>query len=153
MAEVINRSQQVVTAGLSPKVSYSRVVSVNLEVPDDGAWHWAVTPTLGQRFWLLEVQIWAFPKPIAAKSTAFEFKAGTVRPQPGMDIADWQNILPIYVNGGALPAWSLNDGIDYMSWTMDKLFANEARRLGVRAMRSVGFGADGLYVSFKISEG
>lgn len=154
MVQVVNKSQQVATAGLNPKAEYSRVVSINVEVPDNNEWQFGVTPVLAQRFWLLEVQIWAFPKAVvAAQATVFEILTGTSEPKSAEALLNWDNILPIYGKGGVVGPWSMDDNRDYMSWTMEMLFQNMVRRFGVRAKRPVGFGQDGLYVSFKISEG
>jgi len=154
MVQVVNRSQQVVTAGFSPKAQYSRVISLNFEVPADGAWHFAATPKIGQRFWLLEVQVWCFPKEsVFPQSTAFEVRTGSQMPPIDGDIEDWDNILPVYTHGGGMSAWSLDDGRDYFSWRMKMLFKTVTRRLGVRARRSVGMGSDGIYASFEVSEG
>lgn len=152
--KVVNKSQQVVTSGLSPISAYSRVISAGLEVPADGAWHFAATPKLGQRFWLLAVQVWCFPRPYGPpQATEFEVRTGQETPPPAGDIENWENILPLHFPDGTMSSWSLDTGRDYISWGMKKLYKTVPRRLGIRARRADGFDDDGLWVSFEISEG
>lgn len=154
MAKVVNKSQQVTSKGLAPKGHYSRVVSLNMEVPADGQYWYAVVPKLGQKFWLLEVKVWCFPKEIAAgQATHFEVRSGLeLPPRVGPEV--WgDNILPVVAPVDVPQAWYFDDGRNYYSWRMDMLFTAVPRYLGIRAMRPALQGDDGIYASFKISEG
>lgn len=154
MVTTVNRRQPVVTAGLNPKAAYSRVISVNFEVPADGVWYFAATPGVGQRFWLLEVQVWCFPRPHGpAQSMAFEVRTGQAMPPVGGDIEEWDNVLPLYMPAGGMSPWSFDVGRDYFSWRMKRLYTAVPRRLGIRARKSVGHDDSGIYASFEISEG
>lgn len=154
MAQVVNKSQQVVTGGLKPGSAYSRVISVNMALDPDDVWRFAVSPSVGLSVRLLKVQIWFRAKAANVNQwTEFEVVSGSVFPNTigGMD--SWERILPVYDQTGAVGLWRCYDGRDNFSWDMCKIYSGQARRFGIVAMRSTNWGEDSVYASFHISEG
>ena len=153
MARIINKDQQVVRRGVSPRPYYSRVIGFFLYVIDDGNWHYANTPVLGQRIWLLRVTIRHCPRPAnPVNFTNYEILTGKTRPHTLADIGTWEYVIPNAAEADVNISFQIGDGCNEISESMSKLYDGEARRFGIIAQR-VGTGADKLWVSFLISEG
>ncbi len=61
MVTVVNRSQQVVAAGLQPRSAYSRVMALHADVADGvGNETYEYTDTFGQVLRLLRFDVWLF---------------------------------------------------------------------------------------------
>ena len=152
--QVVNRSQQVVTAGLSPKAEYSRVVSVAVDLDDDDLFRWAVTPKLGNKIWLLKVDVWVFPYVInEGMRVLFEIRQGDGEPTTENIFNSWENILPLYNEDMKMVEWKIYDGQSHRQWTMKRRFIGKSIRFGVKASRSINAGHSKIWVSFEISEG
>jgi len=154
MVQVVNRSQQVVTAGLRPAPAYSRVVSLRIQTILDGTARFAFSEVIGNRFLLLDVWVKVFWVAITADPyLAFRVNTGLGKVNTPAALYDWDDILP--VNVGGAPSWWHADARQYdFHWSMDKRFEREQRRLGLW-VSSIGSGlavADA-YASFRISEG
>lgn len=153
MAHTINKSQQMRVAGVYPISAYSRVVSFFLEIPQDGNWHHATTPVVGQRVWLLRVTIRHCPRgPNVANYTLFETMTGKTRALTLADIGAWERVIPNIADGGPSLSMRFGDGCNRYQEDMSRLYTGEARRFGVLAKR-VGAGTDQFQVSFLIAEG
>jgi len=153
MAQVINRSQQVVTAGLRPKAVYSRVVSCVAFVPTGPGAVYSHTPKLGNNVWLYKVRVWGAPKTAnMANQTLFRVLSGTEPVANAAEILEWENILPLVSPGFANEVWTSYDGSGVFEWTMNRFFTGQGRMFGFWAERGPN-GIDELYASFEISEG
>ena len=152
--QVVNESQLVRRALLSPEPPYSRVVSVALGLNDDGVWRFAYTGAVGQDVRLLGVKVWVIPRAVnAAQNTQIRVRAGSGVPGTLGSFVEWSNVLPLTTVPGADVPFTIYDGINDMEWTMKKLYQGQARRFGINAMRGLGFGDDVVQASFHISEG
>jgi len=153
MATIINRSQQVATAGLSPRAAYSRVVSC-VEIINAGAGPvYAVTSKVANNVWLHRVSAWGRPKtPNDANYTEFRVYAGSQEVNSAAEIERWENVLPLRWGETMNATWKMRDGNRIFTWDMDMFFKGLGRRFGFWAQR-VGAGLDSLYMSFQISEG
>lgn len=153
MAYLLNRAQQIRVAGVYPISAYTRVVGFFLNIPDDAAWHFATTPVLGQRIWLLRVTIRHCPRPSnPANYTSFEIMTGRMRALTLADIGEWEHVIPNIAEGGPSVTLRLGDGCLMYEEYMSKLYIGDARRFGILARR---FGTDGdqFFVTWQIAEG
>lgn len=154
MAEVINRSQQVVSAGFSPRVNYSRVVNLYLYI-DGGLGNddVEVTPALGNNIWLLELQLTCMPNSVVNKGQAFIYlTAGSGKNPTGEDVAEaWEPIIPNY--GAARQGFQFYGLQQKFTWEMRKRFYGEARRFGCVVENLSAEVAMRFWVSFRFSEG
>lgn len=154
MAEFVTKNQQLQKRAVSPITTYSRVIGVNLVVPDDGTAVFVVTPIVGNMIWLLNIKVMCVPKVVnAAQATAFTLWAGQGRVTNAAAILQWQRICPMIDNTSTERPWVLTDGRDIIEWNMRRRYEGKNRRFGVRAYRAGGVQVDGLWVSFTISEG
>jgi len=153
MATVVNRSQQVTREGISPKASYTRVVSCVQTVPPGPGAVYSTTPKLGNDLWLFKVKVWSAPKAINnANQTGFRIMAGTVPVASAGEILEWENLLPLYSPGFGNESWANYDGSSGFEWTMKRRFQGQGYMFGFWAERGP-VGADVLFASFEISEG
>lgn len=156
MAKIVvpRGSQQEEMRRLHPKPAYSRVVSIAFNVIGDGTWRYVTTPPLGQILWLLKIDVWRWPRaPDISKGTEFRIFAGSGDPGSVLGLENWEEVLPVMLDGTKKHLWRAFDGANHFQWTMMKFFEGRTRRLAVSHMRGAGFGNDALYVSFEISEG
>jgi len=154
MSKVVNKSQQVITAGFYPRSMYTRVVSVALAVPDDGVWYYVLTQVLGNKVWLLNVDVWLSPKVInPAQITIFDLYAGSVDPGTAIALREWDGIVPIYDRVRTRTFWIATDGSEHFHWTMSRYYKGESRRFGLAGQRPMGLGNEYMKASFEICEG
>lgn len=153
MPYIVNRNQQVRTGAVYPISAYSRVIGFFLSVPADAAWHFATTPVLGQRLWLLRVTIRHVPRAVnPAKYTAFEIMTGRMRALTLADIGAWEHVIPNIAEGGPSIVMRICDGCNIYEETMSKLYTGDARRFGILARRT-GAETDQMWVTWQIAEG
>jgi len=153
MVEVVNRSQQVITAALTPKAAYTRVVSCVQFCPTGPGAVYSHTPKLGNNLWLYKVKVWGAPKPInMANQTLFRIMAGKTQVTSAADILLWENIMTLVSPGFTDEPWTLYDGSGTFEWSMKRHFEGTGIMLGFWAERGP-VGIDELYASFEISEG
>ncbi len=112
------------------------------------------TPPVGQRLWLLGVDVWVNPESAApAEYMSLLILSGLGEPALPGEILTWQNILPCHWPDGSVATWSLYHGRDHLSWKMNQYFEGEQRRFGFWASTSDPATYQEVRVSFQISEG
>lgn len=154
MSPIVNRSQQVYRGAVYPISAYSRVVSIELTVPDTGITYFHTTPPVGNKVWLLQVKIMVFPKSInAGQGTGVRVLAGSGHNLSLQDVLGWENVLPLYPPNNPIFPWTIRDGIHSLEWDMTRLYEGKARRFAVTGFRGMGLGPDEIYASFQIAEG
>ena len=154
MVQVVNRSQQVATAGLNPKAAYSRNVIMQMRCRQVGPVNdFAFTAPLGNRFWLLGIKVYFMPEDLVTliKST-FRFTTGTGIPTSHVTVRDdWEPILQEARLVAQYPEYWGPAGS--MEFCMNRLYSGANRRLGC-VMQWVATSVDfWAIVSFEISEG
>jgi len=150
---VVARNQQLAMAEAHPKPYYSRVVSLFMGCSQVAGLTYSVTPTIGNKVWLLGVKIWAeYKPPDRSQLSYFKVYAGSGKPNSVDDVKQWTNILPIWSTLGADVNWGLYDGDNGFDWPMMRFFEGSERRFGVVAGRQ-GMDYGVLFASFEISEG
>jgi len=150
---VVPRNQQLAMAALHPKPYYSRVVSVHLYLDPPGTDVFVVTPTLGNRIWLLGVRVFADKKPLdSSQLVSFDIVTGMAEPAGVGDVKKWDRVLPIQNYHYGWEPWRIFDGSHGRVWSMMKFYEGTERRFGVWGWRD---GEDNMrmQVSFEISEG
>lgn len=153
MARILNREQQLRVAGIYPISAYSRVISVFLNIPQDGNWHYAHTPPVGNKVWLLRCTVRHCARsPNVNNYTNFELVTGTARARAVGDLMAWSIIIQNMVEAGPSITLQLGDGCICYQEDMSRLYTGENRRFGVVAKR-VGAGVDQFFTSFLIAEG
>lgn len=154
MAFFLTKSQQLRVGAVTPIPAYSRVVSLHQVLPADDVWYVAVSPTIGNRVWLLGIDIWATPIiPNDNNYSAFTFRIGTGISWTIAEVNQWEEILPITTGAVTRFRWQIYDGCDHHHWNISKIYTGQSRRLAVTSMRAAGMGVAELDVSFEISEG
>lgn len=153
MAEIVNKSQQVIKKGTSPKSAYSRVVSLSLALEPDLIWRHVVTPPLGNNIWLLSLRLWSSDRPYnAIEVTDFEVVTGVTSGETIQDVMVWEKVLPIWQQNRTPIYWTLWDRMPDLSWSIMQRWKGEGRRFGIFGRRN-GLTAVTLYISYEISEG
>jgi len=151
--QIVGRDQQADVRRRYPKPAYSRIVSLQLVAAAVWGPTYVVTPPLGNKIWLLGIHAWVMPKAVnAANITTLGFMTGTTKPSDVLDIAKWENLLPLISKTTTSMLWYLHDGRDELQWKMMRLFTGTHRRFAVIATR-IGAEVDSIQVSFEISEG
>jgi len=150
---VVARNQQLAMAAEHPKPYYSRVVSVWMGLIPGAALTYSVTPTVGNKVWLLGVKVWCDLKATdRSQLSYFKVYAGSGKPSDAEDVKKWTNILPVYSSFAADVNWGIYDGSPGIEWPMMRFFEGSERRFGIVAGRS-GEDLGDLCASFEISEG
>lgn len=152
MPVVVNKNQQVITAGLKPASDYSRVIVVSADVNLGGGWGYGYSPVFGKNTRLLEVQVDVILEPGGANTQAFfRIFQGVGVPQRYQDVTDWNKIIDFGRYGDYEGMVSYGDW-RHFSWSMNKLYSTEANRFGL-VLQSNATNAIDAYAFFKISEG
>jgi len=154
MAQVINRSQQVVTAGLNPMAAYSRQVGVEVHVPAGvGAEGFKFTPVMGQQIRLLGIDFWAFRENAGAAIGGFiTIASGTAEPTSVGEIATkWEPCMQ-YVGIKPMMYWLSHDDTHF-HWDMNKLYTGSGRRFACGIQNFSAVEDWWAWVFFQVSEG
>lgn len=153
MPQIANRAQQVYTGGVYPISAYSRVVSLQLSVEFGAGAIYSYTPSLGNKLWLLEIQLSVREKPVNKDLwTSVYVSGGIGTPTGPADIVAWDNVLPNYDETRRITNWVFYDGQSYMSWRLSKLYEGKQLRFAMIASRDI-WGKDVVRASFRIAEG
>jgi len=153
MVQVVNKSQQVVTAGLNPKASYSRLIQADVIAVEAEPAAYAFTPVVGQNVWCKQIWIQHMPRALdVGNYTIVKVLTGSGRPGNIGDIENWEIILTGLAIEGIPCGMRIWDGLNNLHWSFEKLFTGAARRFGIIANRQ-GVGNDLVQVQFEISEG
>ncbi len=151
---VVPRNQQAEMQRLHPKPAYSRVVNLTLQVPAGaGNEDLAVTPPIGNRIWLLGVDLFVTNLNVDVVASGFIYiSTGTGQKVTGENVATkWELIIPNY--GGPKPGLYYSGIRDHFHWDMMRFYEGAGRRFGALAENltdTIGFR---VWVSLQISEG
>lgn len=151
--QVVNKSQQVVTRGLAPKSTYTRLVGIQVGVPVMPGQAYAYTVGLGQNVWLKNVWLQHQPRATSVvDGICVLLLAGTGEVNDETTMMSWDRIITMPTFEGAIPGLRIYDGKHSENFTMERLFTGINRKFGVIVAR---FGADTdfLQVIFEVSEG
>ncbi len=151
---VVARDQQAEMARLHPKPVYSRVINLTLQVPAGlGEEDFAVSPPVGNRIWLLGVNLVTMSQTRANVFGGFIYiSTGTDKRVTAPMIAEkWDPVIRNY--GGPKPAFYYTGFGDSYHWDMMMLFEGSGRRFGAMAENLFDDQAWRAWISFEISEG
>lgn len=152
--QVVNKSQQVVTAGLKPDPAYSRQIALELHVPGAiGGEDYCFTPTLGNSLVLYGIDLWFRCGTRPGEFGGYIYLMfGSGEPQTAGEIATrWTSIIPLHC--GIKPGFRiLLCEQDAFHISMKKKFVADELRFGV-TMENLTLLAWEATVLFEISEG
>lgn len=151
---VVRRDQQAESRRLHPKPAYSRVINLTLQVAAGiGADDYAVSPPMGNRIWLLGVDLVILNMDVDVVCSGFFYiSTGMDRNANAEKIAtQWDPIIRNY--GGPKPAFYYSGIRDKFHWDMMKFYEGAGRRFGVVAESLTDIKGFRAWVSFEISEG
>lgn len=155
MAKVIvGRGQQEEMRRLHPRPAYSRVINLTLQVAAGiGADDYAVSPPIGNRVWLLGVDLVILNMDVDVVCSAFFYiSTGTDKKVNGEKIAtEWDPVIRNY--GGPKPGFYYSGIRDQFHWDMMKFYEGSGRRFGAVAESLTEIKGFRAWVSFEISEG
>ncbi len=154
MVHIVNSSQQITHAALAPASIHSRWINLQLLVAA-GVLNkdTAFTPTLGNTFRLLEMQLTVFPSVIDAIAPLFiHLRTGSSRTPTQEDVAvNWDDI--IQHAGVSTPRFLFAGQQITLKWPMNRLYTGEGRRLGCVIENISSTVGARVWVGFRISEG
>lgn len=151
---VVARNQQAEMARLHPKPAYSRVINLTLQIPAGlGADDFAVSPPVGNRVWLLGVDLFILTKEIDVVCSGFIYiSTGTdKRVTAPMIATQWDPVIRNY--GGPKPGFYYSGIRDHFHWDMMQFYEGAGRRFGAMAESLVDVISWRAWISFEISEG
>lgn len=132
MPAIVNRSQQVRSAGISPKAENSRVIILQLLVAGGvGNDDYAVTNKLGNRLWLLSVDLWIQATTQADFLSGFlKVTAGTGQNlNAGIVSLEWTSVMDVSM---IMPQGMMFFCCDlHLRFDMRKLYVGESQRFGL----------------------
>jgi len=152
MAKLLSKQQRIQAGVTAPQSVYSTVVNMAQVLPQPANLAFCFTRALGQRLWLLDIDVWIFGKPVdPGDSWWFYLRRGFQRPGDIAEVAQWENILPLQSPTG-LWSWHGYGTPAHMHWEMQTLYTGQSQRF------AAGFNVTGPIVSyfqasFHISEG
>ncbi|NVM23074.1 MAG: hypothetical protein HWN68_14985 [Desulfobacterales bacterium] len=151
---IVPRGQQEAVAREYPKLAYSRVINLTLQVPAGaGETDHAVTPPIGNRVWLLNVKMNFMSQTRASVFGGFVYiSTGTAKEvNPAKIAGEWEPVIKQI--GGPKPAFYYTGFGESYSWDMMKFYEGHGRRFGAVAENLSADQTWRLWVSFEISEG
>ena len=151
---VVARNQQAEMQRLHPKPVYSRVINLTLQVPAGiGAEDFAVSPPVGNRIWLLGVDLIILNMDVDVVCSGFIYiSTGTdKRVTAPMIATQWDPIIRNY--GGPKPGFYYSGIRDQFHWNMMKFYEGSGRRFGAVAENLTDIKGWRAWISFEISEG
>jgi len=151
---VVERNQQAEVRRRYPKPAYSRVINLTLQVPAGlGESDFAVSPPVGNRIWLLGVDLFILNMDVDIVCSGFIYiSTGTDKRVTEPMIADqWDPVIRNY--GGPKPGFYYSGIRDQFHWNMMKFYEGSGRRFGAVAENLTDIKGWRAWVSFEISEG
>lgn len=151
---VVGRNQQAEMARLHPKPVYSRVINLTLQVPAGlGQDDFAVSPPLGNRIWLLGVDLFIMNMNVDVVVSGFLYISTGIEKKvtASMIATQWDPIIRNY--GGPKPGFYYSGIREHFHWDMMKFYEGTGRRFGAVAESLVDITSWRAWVSFEISEG
>lgn len=151
---IVARNQQAEVARLHPKPVYSRVINLTLQIPAGlGQEDFAVSPPVGNRIWLLGVDLHILNMQVDVVCSGFLYiSTGTDKKVNGLTIAQqWDPVIRNY--GGPKPGFYYSGIRDHFHWDMMRFYEGSGRRFGAVAESLVDIISWRAWISFEISEG
>ena len=154
MVQVVNKSQQVVTAGLSPRAEYSRIVGAYAAAPGIELEGYGHTGSLGNTVRLLTIKVW-FTQKLAGDADWIDFwiKYGSERKVNVKNIPDWDNVIDIIGFGGVPGRFRKYETSRMYTWSINRLFKGKSIRFGIWFEAAGAKDIIEMYATFEISEG
>lgn len=151
---VVNKSQQVVKAGLRPRPAYSRVVSMVAIAKFQGNPAIGLSVAIGNAFIVLDVWVRVRWDVIDTTPELFFRLTTGIGVNPSIaDVEHWEAIVPC-IYEGANVSWIADQQLFDFHWSMDRRFAAEGRRLALWTnLVEGGACVADVYASYRISEG
>jgi len=152
MVQVVNRSQQVVTAGLATASAYSRVIVVRASAAGGGVWGFGYSPSFGKETRLLRIDACVQIDPAGAvERSHFSIHRGSGKPSNRQNVETWDRIIDFgtYAGVHGMCVWG---PFRQFSWELTRRFTAEANRFGVLFFNS-STNTGVVHVFFKMSEG
>jgi len=152
MVQVVNKSQQVVTAGLQPASAYSRIMVVHAAAAGGGVYGYGVSQGLGQNFWLTKVDVTVqISLGGIFDRSHFSIHRGSVEPTRYQDVRDWDHLIDFGTYAG-FRGMAVYGPWRQFSWNLSRRFTGETNRMAV-LFYNAGVGTGIVHVFFTISEG
>jgi len=152
MAKVVNKSQQVVAAGLSPVSAYSRVICVHAAAAGGGVWGFGYSPAFGQNLQLQRIDVTVQIEPGGAvEHSWFSLHRASNMASGYQNMQTWEKLIdfPLYAGTKGM---MVRGPFRQFSWNVRRKFANERNRFGVLFFNgSTNTGV--VHAFFEISEG
>lgn len=151
---VVPRDQQAEVRRLYPKPAYSRVINLTLQVAAGaGADDYAVSPPIGNRVWLLGVDLFLMSLDVDVVFSGFIYiSTGKDKRASGEMIAtQWEPIIRNY--GGPKECLYFSTLGAHYHWNMMKFYEGAGRRFGVAGENLTDIIGWRAWVSLEISEG
>jgi len=151
---IVARNQQAEVDRLHPKLAYSRVINLTLQIPAGiGQEDFAVSPPVGNRIWLLGVDLHILNMQVDVVCSGFIYiSTGTDKKVNGLTIAQqWDPVIRNY--GGPKPGFYYSGIRDHFHWDMMRFYEGSGRRFGAMAESLVDIISWRAWISFEISEG
>lgn len=151
---VVQRNQQEESRRLNPKPAYSRVINLEVLVSDGlGGEGFNYTPPLGNRLWLLSVDLWFMNPTLDVQIGGFIYlRTGKAKPASAGDLAmKWDSVIDD--STGIKPGMYWTGLNQHLRWDMMKFYEGSGRRFGVMIEN---FNVDQKWLcwaSFQVSEG
>ena len=150
--QVVNRSQQVVTGGLSPLSAYSRIIVVHAAAAAGGVYGYGYSPTIGKETKLLKIDATVQVDLGGQFSRChFSIHRGGTRPTRYQDVRDWEHLIDFGTYAG-FHGMVVYSQWKQFTWVMTKRFTTEANRLGV-LFYNAGSAVAVVHCFFTIAEG
>lgn len=154
MPLIINRSQQIVTAGVYPRSVYSRMLLFRMTVPAiapfmDGG----VTPVVGQRVWILGIDIWIYPMAAAGwLGIESSFMYGTQQ-ETNLTVirTQWESLMR-FSRPGTQSVFYFGPG-GHQHYDMNVLLKGQAWRFGLVSSQAIVCPQCNVMVGLHICEG
>lgn len=137
---------------LHPMPAYSRVVTIEHVDPSPPGQDYAVTPVLGEKLWLLSVDVWITGSGVpVATSWWFDLRRGFEVPKTTLQIQQWEYLLPVKSTVGI---WIFNGYGNpvHRHWDMNILYQSPQQRFAIIG-HMVGPEISRFTASFRITEG
>ncbi|MBA7469657.1 hypothetical protein ES707_04930 [subsurface metagenome] len=152
MAKIVTTGQRLVTGATNPKSVYSRVVSVWVMCPAEGARNYGFTMPVGQDCWLLGVDVWGqICLPTVTPRWLFALRTSLGNPPSLVEAraADFISALNIWGSAGY---WTSLCSDYHFHWDLSVAYTGGARRFGIDVL-NLSADVGEFAASFKISEG
>ncbi len=139
---------------LHPKPAYSRIVNLEVLVSDGiGGYGFNYTPPLGNRIWLLSVDLWFINPTLDVLIGGFIYlRTGDTKPASAGEVAmRWDSVIDD--STGIKPGIYWRGLSQHFRWDMMRFYEGRGRRFGVMIENSNIYQSWLCWASFQISEG